>query len=699
MHTERKLITILIASCIVGAVYLLFPAGSALLTTVRSHWYVYPYWGSVSVEAPPLAEPALAVPILMYHGVIQTGPVGPNTSREDFVAEMELLKKHGYETISVAEYDLFRQGKFTLPPKPIIITFDDGRKDSFYTVDAVLERLGFKATIFIATIRANTNDPFYLSWDELREIQKTGRWEIEAHGRRSHEQIPADAVGNTGTFLTTREYLGDRLESVEAYERRVDADYVFGIEDLKNNLGVDARYFAVPFSDYGGDDTFEYSGARAYNEYLTQLYFRLAFVETSRTLDGARDTFYNYQDSDPHTLRRLEVGAMKPEDLLASLERFAPKPPRLVYQKGANTEALLKGTRLLYGRLATSTMTLSTDGIGKSARLEIGDWGWRDYAVSTRVGVSDPTSHASIFIHYLDEDNFVSATWAGTSLRLIEVLRGREREIAYVDELAPSTSLDLTLSVYRGRLSVRYGERWLVSGVPVSHSHGASGFGVWSKTVVGAATLEQLSIEPLQKLPREPMVPEKVVTSTPTIEVPPPVVTILQGAGHAWSPVWGAPTLTDDQLTLAAEASTTGSGVSLIGSNEFSNFTVESVLDWYHGRSYALLARYQDEDNYVACTFARYGSGVRIEAVHHGEKTSYGENYTLGEPYYSPWLNNKLGMRIRGTHVECLKNGEWILRADVPRMPPSGALRLEVWDKDPGVARLVIKKFSVIREN
>src|SRR6185436_11340039 len=51
--------------------------------------------------------PAKAVPILMYHGITDQ-PDHTNTTREVFISHMEMLKREGYQTISVAEFDQFR---------------------------------------------------------------------------------------------------------------------------------------------------------------------------------------------------------------------------------------------------------------------------------------------------------------------------------------------------------------------------------------------------------------------------------------------------------------------------------------------------------------------------------------------------------------------------------------------------------------
>ena len=143
---------------------------------------------------------ANAVPILMYHGVTNKLD-DENTQIDNFIKQMEMIKSQGYQTISVAELDSFFQGKFTLPPKPIIITFDDGRKDSYYPTDEILKKLEFKATIFLATGKQAKNDKFYLNWEDLAKMKDSGRWEIEAHGRNSHDKIVINEKADMGRFL------------------------------------------------------------------------------------------------------------------------------------------------------------------------------------------------------------------------------------------------------------------------------------------------------------------------------------------------------------------------------------------------------------------------------------------------------------------------------------------------------------------
>ena len=269
----------------------------------------YEYVGHVEAcEAEGTAE---WVPILMYHGVAEEfassvpDPEGINMSIDKFVDQMETLKRNGYETISLYDYMDFRAGTSQLPAKPVIITFDDGRKDSYYNTDDVLKDLGFKATMFVLTGAAPEKDgDFFLSWQELARMRDSGRWDIEAHGHLSQ-----DAVGE-GYFLVTKM----DGESDEEYAQRVEEDYRNCVNSLRERLGIDPAFYAIPFCDYGiVSSESSYSGAYELNINLTMKYFTLALG----LADGA--DIRNTADRDPKDIVRIRVGDISGEELLSKM--------------------------------------------------------------------------------------------------------------------------------------------------------------------------------------------------------------------------------------------------------------------------------------------------------------------------------------------------------------------------------------------
>src|SRR5688500_14446280 len=69
---------------------------------------------------------------------------------------------------------------------------------------------------------------------------------------------------------------------------------------------------------------------------------------------------------------------------------------------------------------------------------------------------------------------------------------------------------------------------------------------------------------------------------------------------------------------LRSHATTTGASVFLDGTAHWQTYRFEAVIDWQQGQSLSLLTRFQDSENYVACTFS--DQGVRIEERVKGEQ-------------------------------------------------------------------------------
>jgi len=113
--------------------------------------------------AKPIPIPANAfkgtkVPVLCYHAIreIEKGD-GPDqkaysVSPENFALQMKTLHDNGYETVTPDQLRDFYTSKKPLPEKPIMISFDDGRKDQFTIAAPELEKYNFKGVFYIMTV-------------------------------------------------------------------------------------------------------------------------------------------------------------------------------------------------------------------------------------------------------------------------------------------------------------------------------------------------------------------------------------------------------------------------------------------------------------------------------------------------------------------------------------------------------------------
>lgn len=113
--------------------------------------------------------PPQGVTVLAYH-MINDGESAYSVSPEKFEEQLAYLKREGYTTISLLEFAKAKKGKFTLPEKPLVITFDDGYADNYTTALPLLEKYGMKASVFMVV--NDIGKERYLSLQQLKEMAR-----------------------------------------------------------------------------------------------------------------------------------------------------------------------------------------------------------------------------------------------------------------------------------------------------------------------------------------------------------------------------------------------------------------------------------------------------------------------------------------------------------------------------------------------
>ena len=197
------------------------------------------------------AAPRREVPVLAWHGITPRAD-GYSTSQRAFARQLALLKQQGYTTISMRQWADFRAGRtHGLPAKPILLTFDDGRLDSYRGADAVLQRMGMRAAMFVITGEIEKKSPFYLTWAELHRMQASGRWDVEPHAHEGHRMLTVSADGKQEPFYAARRYTRSQgRETLQDWEARVSDD-LLTLRRRFAEQGIKPHAFAVPFGDYG----------------------------------------------------------------------------------------------------------------------------------------------------------------------------------------------------------------------------------------------------------------------------------------------------------------------------------------------------------------------------------------------------------------------------------------------------------------
>ena len=170
-----------------------------------------------------------AIPVLLYHGI---GPEGDFSNAadasygidaQDFATQMTEIHHAGYQTVDLQTFLDFVSGEpVDLPPRPLLLTFDDGRADSWTGADSILHELHFKAVMFVDVGRVDHGDPEYLTWQELRTAQDSGRWELQLHsGEEGHTMIRyGPDPDNTGAYYAYEA----QGEDFDAWRKRARSD-------------------------------------------------------------------------------------------------------------------------------------------------------------------------------------------------------------------------------------------------------------------------------------------------------------------------------------------------------------------------------------------------------------------------------------------------------------------------------------------
>jgi peptidoglycan/xylan/chitin deacetylase (PgdA/CDA1 family) len=130
----------------------------------------------------------------MYHSIF----AGADTSWRTYTVDPGLFRDHlsylkdtGYTGITAGDLAQALADSRPLPPRPVVLTFDDGHGDFASDALPALAQHGMTATVFVTTGFTGGRSPWkhrdgepgrpMLSWEEVRAIGRTDV-EIGAHG-------------------------------------------------------------------------------------------------------------------------------------------------------------------------------------------------------------------------------------------------------------------------------------------------------------------------------------------------------------------------------------------------------------------------------------------------------------------------------------------------------------------------------------
>jgi peptidoglycan/xylan/chitin deacetylase (PgdA/CDA1 family) len=151
---------------------------------------------------------------------------------------MHHLRDKDFNIIPLKDVVMCLRRKLPLPPRSIVITFDDGFKNFYDVAYPILNNLGFSATVFLVPGHCGKNNKWegqsekvpildLLGWEEIREMANNGI-DFGAH-TMNHADLPELSI------------------------ERASEEVVNSKQMIEKNLGKNVQFFAYPYGSLNSE--------------------------------------------------------------------------------------------------------------------------------------------------------------------------------------------------------------------------------------------------------------------------------------------------------------------------------------------------------------------------------------------------------------------------------------------------------------
>ena len=203
-------------------------ANKLFIISVLLLWLIF-YHNILPISNVIYAEETV-IPILTYHNFTTENSKSYSVNIVEFKKQMDYLATNNYSVISLSKLIEGLKNRL-IPPKPVVITIDDGYKSIFTLAYPVLKKYNFSATLFLYTnfIEKNSHS---LTWGEIREMT-SNNIEIGSH---------------TLSHCNLLNY--KKNENYETYLARVRREIFLSKEILESKIQGKVKFFAYPYGVY-----------------------------------------------------------------------------------------------------------------------------------------------------------------------------------------------------------------------------------------------------------------------------------------------------------------------------------------------------------------------------------------------------------------------------------------------------------------
>jgi len=253
----------------------------------------------VLASAPVAAEPPGLVSLAWHDIVVQRTSDPYAVTVSQLREQLSFLKESGYQAVSLEQCVRASRGEGTLPPKAVLLTFDDGLRSYDVYARPLLVEFGFPSVLSVVTgwVDGVRRPPEYrgklLDWASLKRLAQEPGIAIVSHSDNLHHGVLANPQGNLAPAAVTRQYLikARRYESEQDYEQRVRNDLRRSQRRLTAELGSAPPVITWPYGAWHS------ASARLAREVGMPLQLTLASWQTddSHLPQIHRQTFYRFR--------------------------------------------------------------------------------------------------------------------------------------------------------------------------------------------------------------------------------------------------------------------------------------------------------------------------------------------------------------------------------------------------------------------
>lgn len=223
-----------------------------------------PLMGAIGLASSVSFAGAQDFMVLCYHDVSKTQPGDAyGVTLAQLKEQFEYLKKN-HKVVSIDDILSASQGKSTLPPNAVLITFDDGLASFYELVYPLLKQYQYPAVFAVVGKWINEGkspdygyvgaNPPMTTWKQLKEMSDSGLVAVVSHSYNLHQGHIFNPQGNEQASAGFLKYYPETktYESEKSFYDRVKTDLQENDRLIRKHIGKSYPIMVWPYGTFNG---------------------------------------------------------------------------------------------------------------------------------------------------------------------------------------------------------------------------------------------------------------------------------------------------------------------------------------------------------------------------------------------------------------------------------------------------------------